>query len=169
MESPELAVGLLTGAGLIASISYYVRYLSLVNKTQLLQLESRQIQLFLDISESVASPEFQRLFYRVAFVDDWNDLADYYARYGPESNLDRYSEHMFIWQRFDVLGLLLKKGVIDIDLLGDVLMSSAIVTWNKYVPVINEARTRSGQPRLWSGFEYLANRIASVDAPNPAA
>ena len=159
MDSPELIAVVLTGFGLIASISYYVRFLRLTNKTQLLHLETRQVQLFLDITATTASPEFQKLFYRVAFVDEWDGVEDYYARFGPESNLEAYSEHMFIWQRFDSLGLLLRKGVIDIDFLGDVLMASALSTWEKYAPIISEARTRFGQPGMWSGFEFLADQV----------
>jgi hypothetical protein len=159
MNSPELIAVVLTGFGLVASISYYVRFLRLTHKTQLLQLETRQVQLFLDITESTASPEFQKLFYRVAFLDQWDGVEDYFARYGPENNLDLYSEHMFIWQRFDSLGLLLRKGVVDIDFLGDVLMASALSTWDKYAPVIREARNRFGQPGMWSGFEFLAGQV----------
>lgn len=168
MTSPELIAVVLTGLGLIASISYYVRFLRLTNKTQLLHLETRQVQLFLDITESTASPEFQKLFYRVAFLDEWEDLEDYYANYGPQGNLDAYSEHMFIWQRFDSLGLLLRKGVVDIDLLGDVLMASALSTWEKYAPVIREARNRFGQPGMWSGFEFLADQVERSGLVEPS-
>lgn len=159
MISPELMAVVLTGFGVVASISYYVRYLWLTNRTQLLQLETRQVQLFLDITESTASPEFQRLFYRIAFLDEWEDVDDYFAKYGPQSNLDAYAEHMFIWQRFDSLGLLLRKGVVDIDFLGVVLMASALSTWHKFAPVISEARDRFGQPGMWSGFEFLADQV----------
>ena len=170
LMSPELIAVVLTGFGLIASISYYVRFLWLTNRTQLLQLETRQVQLFLDITATTASPEFQKLFYRVAFVDEWEDVEDYFAKFGPESDLDRYSEHMFIWQRFDSLGLLLRKEVIDIDFLGVVLMASAVATWHKYAPVIQQARQRFGQPGLWSGFEYLANQVerSGLVEPVPA-
>ena len=168
MTSLELVAVVLTGFGVAASISYYVKYLLLTNKTQLLHLETRQVQLFLDITQSTASPEFQKLFYRVAFLDEWEDVADYFARYGPESNLDVYSEHMFIWQRFDTLGLLLRKGVVDIDFLGDVLMASALSTWEKYSPVIREARNRFGQPGMWSGFEFLADQVERSGLVKPS-
>lgn len=159
MNTPELIAVFVAACGLIASISYYVRFLRLTNKTQVLHLETRQVQLFLDITESTASPEFQKLFYRVAFVDDWDDVEDYFARYGPESNLDAYSEHMFIWQRLDSLGLLLRKGVVDLDSLGVVLMASALTMWHKYSPIITVARDRFGQPGMWNGFEYLASQV----------
>lgn len=58
MATPELIAVVVAACGLIASISYYVRFLRLTNKTQVLHLETRQVQLFLDITESTASPEF---------------------------------------------------------------------------------------------------------------
>jgi hypothetical protein len=115
MINPESIAIILSGIGNTAPVAYYARYLWLANTTQLLQLETRQVQLSLDIAEATASPEFQRLFYRVADIDEWDDLPGNFARHGPESNLDMYAEHVFIWQRFDSLGLLLMRGVIDLD------------------------------------------------------
>ncbi len=73
-----------------------------------------------------------------------------------------------IWQRFDTLGLLLRKGVVDIDFLGDVLMASALSTWEKYSPVIREARNRFGQPGMWSGFEFLADQVERSGLVKPS-
>ena len=88
----------LTGIGLTASILYYTIILRNANKTQKMQLETRQVQMFMTISGTRSSPEFQKLIYRVTFMDEWNDLDDYFRRYGPENNLDAYSEHAYVWQ-----------------------------------------------------------------------
>ena len=81
----------LTGIGLSASILYYTIILRNANKTQQMQLETRQVQLFMTISDTKLSPEFQKLIYRVTFIDEWNDLDDYFREYGPKNNLDGYS------------------------------------------------------------------------------
>ena len=124
-----------------------------------MQLETRQVQLFMNINETRGSPEFQKLFYRVTFMDEWKDIDDYFAKFGPENNLDAYSEHSFMWQRFDSLGFLLKKNVIDLSYFDDLLKASVIAAWDKFEPVINATRKRTGQPNLWNQFEYLANEI----------
>jgi hypothetical protein len=124
-----------------------------------MQLETRKVQLFMQINSTRGSPEFQKLFYRVAFLDKWEDIDDYFEKFGPENNLDAYSEHSFIWERFDSLGLLLEKQVIDLSYFDDLLRSSVLITWNKFEPVINANRIRTNQPKLWNQFEYLANEI----------
>lgn len=70
----------LTGIGLSVSIIYYASILKNANKTQRMQLETRQVQLFMTINETRGSPEFQKLFYRITFMDDWKDIDDYFAK-----------------------------------------------------------------------------------------
>ena len=124
-----------------------------------MQLETRQVQLFMAINETRGTPEFQNLFYRITFMDDWKDVDDYFEKYGPENNLDAYSEHSFMWQRYDSLGFLLKKNVIDLSYFDDVLKASILFTWSKFEPVIKATRERFNQPNLWNQFEFLANEI----------
>ena len=116
----------------------------------------------MQINSTRGSPEFQKLFYRVAFLDDWEDIDDYFVKFGPENNLDAYSEHSFLWERFDSLSLLLEKNVIDLSYFYDLLRSSVLVTWDKFEPVINVTRTRTKQPKLWNQFEYLATEIRKI-------
>ena len=149
----------LTGIGLTASILYYAIVLRNANKTQQMQLETRQLQMFMTISGVRGSPAFQKLLYRVTFIDEWKDLEDYFDRYGPENDIDAYSEHAYIWQIYDTIGFLLKKKVIDLSFLDDVLKASVLVAWRKFEPVINANRQRANQHNLWNQFEYLADEI----------
>ena len=152
----------LTGIGLMASILYYASILRNANRTQRMQLETRKVQLFMNIDATRGSPEFQKLFYRVTFLDEWKDIDDYFVKYGPENNLDAYSEHSFIWGRCDTLGFLLKKNVIDLSYFDDLLKASVLAAWNKFEPVINATRVRVHQPNLWNQFEYLADAIRKM-------
>ena len=111
------------------------------------------------ISETKSSPEFQKLIYRVTFIDEWDDLDDYFRKYGPMTNLDGYSEHAYLWQLYDTVGFLLKKEVIDVSFLDDLLKATVLFAWRKFEPVIKANRERAGQPNLWNQFEYLANEI----------
>jgi hypothetical protein len=145
---------------LTASILYYSINVRNANKTQKMQLETRQVQIFMNNIIGVrSSPEFQKLIYRVTFIDEWNDLQDYFNRYGPEHNLDAYSEHMFVWQLYDSVGFLLKKEVIDLSYIDDLFKASLIVAWKKFEPVIKMNRQRVNQPNLWNQFEYLAEEV----------
>ena len=149
----------LTGIGLTASILYYTTILRNANKTQKMQLETRQVQMFMNMSGVRNSPEFQKLIYKVTFIDEWNDLQDYFNRFGPEKNLDAYSEHLFVWHLYDTIGFLLKKEVIDPSFIDDLFKASLLVAWRKFEPVIKMNRQRVNQPNLWNHFEYLAEEI----------
>lgn len=152
----------LTGIGLTVSILYYTIVLRNANKTQQMQLETRQVQMFMTISQTKSSPEFQKLIYRVTFIDQWKDLEDYFNRYGPENNLDAYSEHAYVWQLYDTVGFLLMKKVIDLSFLDDVLKATVLAGWNKFEPVIKVNRQRANQPNLWNQFEYLADEVKNA-------
>ena len=149
----------LTGIGLTVSILYYSTILRNANKTQKMNLETRQIQMFMSISNVKNSVEFQRLFYRIAYIDEWSDIEDYFRKYYQKNNLDVYSEHLYIWQLFDTIGFLREKSVIDLSFLDDLLKTSITDVWVKYEPVIKALRERSGKPKLWNQFEYLANEL----------
>ena len=147
---------------LTASILYYSINVRNATKTQKMQLETRQIQMFMNINSVRSNPEFQKLIYRVTFIDEWNDLQDYYEKYGPEKNLDTYSEHLFVWQLYDTIGFLLKKEVIDLSFIDDLFKASLIVAWNKFEPIIKMNRQRVNQQNLWNQFEYLAEEITKT-------
>jgi hypothetical protein len=159
MVSIEQILYIVPILALTASILYYAINVRNANKTQQMQLETRQVQMFMTISGVRSSPEFQKLIYRVTFIDEWKNLDDYFNRYGPENNLDAYSEHAYVWQLYDTIGFLLKKEVIDLSFLDDVLITTVLVGWKKFEPIIKANRQRANQPDLWNQFEYLAEEI----------
>jgi hypothetical protein len=159
MVSVEQILYIVPILALTASILYYAINVRNANKTQQMQLETRQVQMFMTISGVRSSPEFQKLIYKVTFIDEWNDLQDYFNRYGPEKNLDAYSEHLFVWHLFDTIGFLLEKGVIDLSFLDDVLKGTLLVAWRKFEPVIKMNREKVNQSNLWNQFEYLAGEV----------
>ena len=96
----------------------------------------------MEIDKNRGSPEFQRLVYKATFMDHFTDVANYYLKYGPDNNLDAYGEHWYLWQRYDSIGFLLKKGVIDLSYLDDLLKSAVIAAWNKFEPVNVDLRNK---------------------------
>ena len=147
---------------LSASMLYYAVIVRNASKTQKMQLETRQVQMFMNISGVRSSPEFQKLIYKVTFLDEWGDLEDYFKRFGPEKNLDAYSEHLFVWQLYDTIGFLVNKGVIDLSFIDDLFKESLLAAWRKFESVIIMNREKVNQPNLWNQFEYLAKEIMSA-------
>ena len=69
MISLDVFALVLTGLGLIASIIYYANVLSNANKTQQMQLETRQAQFFMQLSDKFNSLEANEILYTVYNLD----------------------------------------------------------------------------------------------------
>jgi hypothetical protein len=55
---------------------------------------------------------------------------------------------------YDQVGVLLRRGLIEFDLVDDLLGNSALQLWEKVAPMISETRERY-DPRLYEHFEFL--------------
>jgi hypothetical protein len=79
------------------------------------------------------------------------DYDDYKEKYGfVEAN------EVFVF--FEMAGRLVKKGLIDIDLL-PFAHGQVKATWEKIKPILEGSRTRFNEPRIGYGFEYLYNEM----------
>ena len=158
MASFEFLAVILTGLGLTASIVYYANILNNANKTQQLALETRQTQLFMQILFHDRD-KFARNYSKLIWEYQWNDFDDFWEKYGPETNMDEW-EHIFSsWGYFQNVGILVQDGLVPIDFVEKGIGSFVINSWEKYEPIIVEARKRWGAPNLLEPFEYLKNKI----------
>ena len=60
---------------------------------------------------------------------------------------------------FEGVGVLVKRGLIDLSLVDDLLGSMITHTWEKMGPVEVESRVCFNNPRAFEDFEYLYNEI----------
>lgn len=61
----------------------------------------------------------------------------------------------YVFYFYDQVGALLRRKLIEFDLVDDLLGNSTRQLWEKVEPVIREARERSDDPRLYEHFEFL--------------
>jgi hypothetical protein len=61
----------------------------------------------------------------------------------------------YLFTFYDQVGVLLRRGLIDFDLVDALLGNSTRQLWEKVAPVVEEARIRSDDVRLYENFEYL--------------
>ena len=85
MVALEVVALVLTGLGITASIIYYANILQNANKTQKVQLETRQAQLFMQIYNRFQEIEFRQNFNDV-LTREWDDYDDYVKKYGRINN-----------------------------------------------------------------------------------
>ena len=79
------------------------------------------------------------------------DYDDYKEKYG-------FIEENEVFMFFEQLGRLVKKRLIDIDLL-PFAHGQVKATWEKMKPIIEGARKRFNEPKIGHGFEYLYNEM----------
>ena len=158
----------LTGIGLIASILYYASVLRNANKTQQLQLETRQAQLFMYIYDRWSSQEYNKHFFAIREWE-WTDYDDFMQRYGWEKEVDVYYHFSSIGSFFEGIGVMVKRGLVDPTLVDDLISNSVIFYWEKFgESIIKERRRRDNFPQLYEWVEYLYNIIKPIrDSQHP--
>ena len=136
----------LTGIGIIVAIVYYT--LTLRN-----QIKQRQTQFFLQFYNRLTEKSFYDEFMKVR-DQEWEDYEDYVAKYG-------YGPTLF-GLYLEGVGLLVKRGEIDIELVDDLMSSLVISFWRSHGPVMLEMRKKRNLPQISEYTEYLYNEIMKV-------
>ena len=164
----------LTGIGIIVAIIYYTLTLRNANKTQKLQLETRQATLFMGLYETYRSPEFRKQWTNI-LNQEYTDFDDFWNKYGLENNPEAWANWQSVASFFHGMGILVKKGLVEPSLLEELISPSVFFAWVVMGPIVNGFQAwvekgeggvmerfqdyeNAGLSRLyksWSGFEYL--------------
>ena len=142
--------------GVIAGLTYYV--LTVRN-----QKKARQAQLLMGLYETYRSKEFRQDVIEIR-NQEWTDFDDFWEKYGEETNPSAWSSWLTVAAFFNGVGVLLKRNLIDIGLVEDLLSNVVFGMWSRmHVPLYGyrEWQTRSvyGQEIL-HGFEFLYEQLA---------
>jgi hypothetical protein len=149
----------LTGVGIIASILYYASVLRNANKTQQLQLETRQTQIFMQIYQQLNTVETAKTTMELMTLNI-KDNTEYLEKYDSTVNLDNYAKRASIWYTYNSIGELLRIGTIDLDLILRLQLDiQVIIMWENWEEIIRATRVRENLPYLWEGFEYLYDEL----------
>jgi hypothetical protein len=132
----------LAAASVIAASVYYS--IQIRNQTR-----TRRADLVMRLYATWDSLDFQEAFHTVY----WADFHDYDSAIEILQGRRHVGTYLFTF--YDQVGVLLRRGLIDFDLVDDLLGNSARQLWEKIQPVVEEARVRSADPRLYEHFEYL--------------
>ena len=152
----------LTGIGIIVSILYYASVLRNANQTQRLQLETRRMQIIMEIDQEMKSYETYKKIIELLNMQ-WEDYDDFENKYGSDNNPESFATRYSLLYRLNSIGILVRDGFFDAetvyDLLGEV---STIWLWKKFESVIMETRRRYNVPNALKHFEFLYNELIKV-------
>ena len=160
MVEPVSFQTLLTYLTLISipvGVFYHIMTLRNTRKNQQLQLETRQASLIMGLINTLISSEFRKQWH-LAESAEWTNHDDYHKKYIPGSEVLTAVTVMFTF--FDSVGTLVKKKLIDIDLVDGSLALSIVIMWRLYEPIIIGDRDYFQTPTMWEDFEYIYNEIS---------
>ena len=152
----------LTGIGIIVSILYYTNVLGNANKTQQMQLETRQAQLFMQIYDKWTDPEFNEMVNEVIHKE-WKDYDEWYDNTNNWAhNSENTGKNRAVGQYFEGIGVLVKRGLVDVQLVDDMMSGFVLAYWNIQGPYYKEFRKRFNAPAVLEWAEYLYEEVRKV-------
>ena len=160
--------------GVLAGFSYYVLTVRTNQKNQEISLrnqeltlkaqeqaaETRQAQFFMSVYRDHITKENISDWTEMVRMWNWIDYEDYMKKYAsdPESRV-KYGSYM---NKLEGLGVLVKRGLIDVNLLYDLQYGSIIMIWEKFLPIISEDRRRINATHLYKDVEYLYKEMLRI-------
>ena len=147
------------GLSIAASIVYYASVLRNANKTQQMQLETRQAQLFMQIYRDICTPEWWGALGEV-LSNDWSDYDVMEERFMEDPRLLSRGQALFAF--FEGLGVLVYRKLIDPYLVDDLLSGPIIRYWEATQNYFIERRVRRSHPPIAEWIEYLYNQIKPI-------
>jgi hypothetical protein len=105
------------------------------------------------------SLEFKKAWNDIMFVWEWETVDEFIVKYGFGSEeapkLDLVSTF------FEGIGVMVKRGLIDISLVDDLMSGHVTSSWEKYKPIIEEIR-KNNWPQCLEYWEYLYDEVRVI-------
>jgi len=159
-------LNLIQAGGIIIGVTYYIMNIQNNHRNQELQLETRQAQLFMPLYETYRNKEFRRQVREIR-DQEWENVADFLEKYGPDNNPDAFSSRVAVSSYFDGIGVLLKRDLVDIQMVNDLIGNSVLTVWEKIGSILVHTRERINNPYVYTDFEYLYYEIQKYRKSNP--
>jgi hypothetical protein len=147
--------------GLFTGFSYYVLTVRGSMRNQKLQLETRQAQLFMNIYNTFASKQYQRDQESMLLRWEFEDFDDFFAKYGVEVNPEEHAIYDMYSAFYKGIGVLVQRGLIDPELVYDLMNWSIITFWEKFESILIGLRELYG-PDSGKEIEFLYNEMKRI-------
>jgi hypothetical protein len=151
----------IASASVVAGIIYYSLQLRNQNRQMEQQNKIRQADLAIRINPwlNMSGVEFTQMALKFAAFE-YKDYDDFVKKYGPLTSDSPASMAFHIASNyFEGVGVLLKRKLIDVDIVRDYCGESVVYTWKRVEPLIKGWRKQFNMPQAWEPFEYLVNEM----------
>ena len=123
---------------------------------------NKKIQLSISTTERIGSKEFMRDYITLLLLD-WKGIDDFLEKYDASVNTEASREHFAqrhsVWVLYNNVGYLLRKGLVDEDIVYNAAGWDAVDIWHRYSPIIDYYRRVETGPRWYENFEFLARAM----------
>jgi hypothetical protein len=135
---------IIAAAGVLVGVVYYI--LDMRHQRQV-----RQTDLIMGLYRNYGSIEFQEALWKVN-SRKYRNFDDYEKQYG-------WAEVVAIGTFFEGIGLLLKRKLVNIQLVDDLFTTPVKVSWGKMKPIVYDSRKQWNSPAAYEWVEYLYNEM----------
>jgi hypothetical protein len=149
--------GVVVAAGVLVGVVYYVLDLRHQSSMRQTEIETRQANLFMQIYDHFYNEDFLNKLNEVIYRWEWKDFDDFWHKYGPSANAEAFAKWDSVGTYFKGIGVLLKKNLVDLDLVDELMGTSIRKYWEKTSPIVKEIRAQ--WPHSLEGVEYLYNEL----------
>jgi hypothetical protein len=169
----QAAYYMVAATGVLVAAVYYVLNMRVTRRTQDLALKSqeqtlvtRQAQLFMPLYAYYSQTEFPRNLHNIYVKWKWTDPEDFFEKYGPEANMDAWSQVQSMGNYFRGVGVLLKDELVERRMVYDLLYSPIVMYWEKIESIAKEYRVKYNQPKAFMYIDFLYNEMMNFEKDN---
>ena len=125
-------------------------------------VRTRQTDLVLRSYSTFDSLEFLEAWHKIFWMPEPKDYDDFVEKLGGKRHIAA-----FVILFYEQVSILLRRKLIDIGLVDDLLSDSLKLTWEKVRTPMMEVRKRGIYPRAYENFEYLYNEMKKREQQLP--
>ena len=163
------SVSYIAGAlGVCVAAVYYVIMMRNIENTRKKDLINQRLQ---------QNMTYLDAYWTALNMTDWSTLEEFYAKYTPTENPEKFLKLQYVLSHYNALGNLLVEGLVEADQIFSLYLPWSIMfLWEKFLPVMMRNRILyTGvvhNPGAYKGFEVLyeeaKRRYPKVDTTYPS-
>lgn len=124
---------------------------------------TRRAQLFLEFHNKAYDKQFVKDLLEVTSGWTWKDTEEFFKKYGPETNSGDFALFVSVGSYFDGMGLLLRRGLIDVNVIPELMATAIMDFWEKTRHMAREFGELTRRPRTFDSIEYLYQEVRRRD------
>ena len=141
----------LAALSFVVAATYYAMNLMEVRRSRRITLTTTLMQPFMTVE---GNRDFGDL-----LSMEWSDLDDFSSKYDSRVNPENWAKRVAVWKRCDSLGLLYRKGLLDLETIESGSLTLIADLWHKFKPVVDMYRETDFHSSAFGNWEYLAEKL----------